>query len=65
MCEPKCTRRTLRKSPDWVRANIASIRVGRIAEVRDVSAVVLWLMSEEASYVTGSIVDISGGRVTQ
>jgi hypothetical protein len=25
----------------------------------------LWLMSEEASYVTGSIVDISGGRVTQ
>jgi NAD(P)-dependent dehydrogenase (short-subunit alcohol dehydrogenase family) len=34
-------------------------------EVRDVSAVVLWLMSEEASYVTGSIVDISGGRVTQ
>jgi NAD(P)-dependent dehydrogenase (short-subunit alcohol dehydrogenase family) len=55
----------LRQSPDWVRANIASIPVGRIAEVRDVSAVVLWLMSEEASYVTGSIVDISGGRVTQ
>jgi len=55
----------LRQSPDWVRVNIASIPVGRIAEVRDVSAVVLWLMSEVASYVTGSIVDISGGRVTQ
>jgi NAD(P)-dependent dehydrogenase (short-subunit alcohol dehydrogenase family) len=55
----------LRQSPDWVRANIASIPVGRIAEVRDVSTVVLWLMSDEASYVTGSIVDISGGRVTQ
>jgi NAD(P)-dependent dehydrogenase (short-subunit alcohol dehydrogenase family) len=55
----------LKQSPDWVRANIASIPVGRIAEVRDVSAVVLWLMSDEAAYVTGSIVDISGGRVTQ
>jgi len=55
----------LRQSPDWVRANIASIPMGRMAEVRDVAAVVLWLMSDEASYVTGSIVDISGGRVTQ
>jgi NAD(P)-dependent dehydrogenase (short-subunit alcohol dehydrogenase family) len=55
----------LRQSPDWVRANIASIPIGRIAEVRDVSAVVLWLMCDEASYVTGGIIDISGGRVTQ
>ena len=51
----------LRQSPDWVRANIASIPVGRIAEVRDVSTVVFWLMSDEASYVTGSIVDIFWG----
>jgi NAD(P)-dependent dehydrogenase (short-subunit alcohol dehydrogenase family) len=55
----------LRQSPDWVRANIASIPIGRIAEVRDVSAVVLWLMCDEASYVTGGIIDISGGRITQ
>lgn len=48
-----------------MRATIASIPVARIAEVRDVSAVVLWLLSEEASYVTGSIIDISGGRATQ
>ena len=55
----------LKQSPDWVRATIASIPLGRIAEVSDVSAVVLWLLSEEASYVTGSIIDISGGRATQ
>lgn len=55
----------LKQSPDWVRAAIASVPVGRIAEVRDVSAVVLWLLSEEASYITGSIIDISGGRATQ
>jgi NAD(P)-dependent dehydrogenase (short-subunit alcohol dehydrogenase family) len=55
----------LKQSPDWVRSTIAAIPVGRIAEVQDVSAVVLWLLSEEASYVTGSIIDISGGRATQ
>jgi len=55
----------LKQSPDWVRATVASVPVGRIAEVRDVSTVVLWLLSDEAAYVTGSIIDISGGRVTQ
>jgi len=55
----------LKQSPDWVRATVASIPVGRIAEVRDVSTVVLWLLSDEAAYATGSIIDISGGRVTQ
>jgi NAD(P)-dependent dehydrogenase (short-subunit alcohol dehydrogenase family) len=55
----------LKQSPDWVRSVVASIPMGRIAEVRDVSTVVLWLLSDEASYATGSIIDISGGRVTQ
>lgn len=55
----------LKQSPDWVRSTIATIPMGRIAEVQDVSAVVLWLLSDEASYVTGSIIDISGGRATQ
>ncbi len=54
----------LKQSPEWVQATIASIPLGRIAEVQDVSAVVLWLLSEDASYVTGSIIDISGGRAT-
>lgn len=55
----------LEQSPDWVRSTIAAIPLGRIAEVQDVASVVLWLLSEEASYVTGSIIDISGGRATQ
>jgi NAD(P)-dependent dehydrogenase (short-subunit alcohol dehydrogenase family) len=55
----------LKQSPDWVRSTIAAIPLGRIAEVQDVAAVVLWLLSEEASYVTGTIIDISGGRATQ
>jgi NAD(P)-dependent dehydrogenase (short-subunit alcohol dehydrogenase family) len=55
----------LKQSPDWVRSAIAAIPLGRIAKVSDISAVVLWLISEEASYVTGSIIDLSGGRATQ
>jgi NAD(P)-dependent dehydrogenase (short-subunit alcohol dehydrogenase family) len=55
----------LKQSPEWVRSAIAAIPLGRIAEVHEVSAVVLWLLSGDASYVTGSIVDISGGRATQ
>ncbi|HXP75111.1 MAG TPA: SDR family oxidoreductase [Stellaceae bacterium] len=55
----------LKQSPDWVRSTIAAIPLGRIAEVQDVAAVVLWLLSEEATYVTGTIIDISGGRATQ
>jgi NAD(P)-dependent dehydrogenase (short-subunit alcohol dehydrogenase family) len=30
--------------------------------VREISHAVLWLLSDEASYVTGTIIDASGGR---
>jgi NAD(P)-dependent dehydrogenase (short-subunit alcohol dehydrogenase family) len=38
---------------------IPMLRAGTAAEV---AAAVLWLASDEASYVTGSILDVSGGR---
>jgi NAD(P)-dependent dehydrogenase (short-subunit alcohol dehydrogenase family) len=28
----------------------------------EVANAILWLVSEEASYITGTIVDVSGGR---
>jgi NAD(P)-dependent dehydrogenase (short-subunit alcohol dehydrogenase family) len=34
-------------------------RIGRADEVAEVVA---WLISDAASYVTGTIVDVSGGR---
>jgi NAD(P)-dependent dehydrogenase (short-subunit alcohol dehydrogenase family) len=34
-------------------------RIGKAGEIADA---VLWLMSDEASYVTGAILDVSGGR---
>jgi NAD(P)-dependent dehydrogenase (short-subunit alcohol dehydrogenase family) len=34
----------------------------RGGQPEEVAAAILWLLSEEASYVTGSILDVSGGR---
>jgi NAD(P)-dependent dehydrogenase (short-subunit alcohol dehydrogenase family) len=35
---------------------------GRLARPEEIAALVLWLLSDEASYVSGAIYDVSGGR---
>jgi 2-dehydro-3-deoxy-L-rhamnonate dehydrogenase (NAD+) len=37
---------------------------GRFLEVNEVNAMVAWLVSEENSFTTGAVFDISGGRAT-
>ena len=37
---------------------------GRFLEVRELASLVAWLSSEENSFATGSVFDISGGRST-
>jgi len=39
-----------------------TIPMQRAGEAEEIAATVLWLMSDEASYVTGSLIDVSGGR---
>ena len=34
----------------------------RIGTANEIANAVVWLMSDEASYVTGTIFDVSGGR---
>lgn len=44
---------------DRVKANVPMQRGGQPEEV---AAAILWLLSEEASYVTGAFIDLAGGR---
>jgi NAD(P)-dependent dehydrogenase (short-subunit alcohol dehydrogenase family) len=44
---------------DRVKSGVPMRRGGRPEEV---AAAILWLLSEEASYVTGAILDVAGGR---
>jgi NAD(P)-dependent dehydrogenase (short-subunit alcohol dehydrogenase family) len=48
--------------PAWLEDVVKTMPMGRIGQAREISHAVLWLLSEEASYVTGTIVDASGGR---
>ncbi|MGJ7917647.1 SDR family oxidoreductase [Massilia sp. LXY-6] len=40
----------------------SSVPMGRGGEAIEVARAILWLLSDEASYTTGSFIDVSGGR---
>jgi 3-oxoacyl-[acyl-carrier protein] reductase len=43
---------------------VSKIPMGRLGQVGEVAALVCWLASEECSFSTGAVFDISGGRAT-
>ena len=43
---------------------VAKIPMGRMGNIAEVAALVAWLCSEECSFSTGAVFDISGGRAT-
>jgi 3-oxoacyl-[acyl-carrier protein] reductase len=43
---------------------VSKIPMGRLGKVEEVAALVCWLASEECSFSTGAVFDISGGRAT-
>ena len=43
---------------------LAKIPMGRFVEVNEIAAMVAWLASEDCSFTTGAVFDISGGRAT-
>jgi len=43
---------------------LGKIPMGRFVEVHEIAAMAAWLASEDCSFTTGSVFDISGGRAT-
>jgi 2-dehydro-3-deoxy-L-rhamnonate dehydrogenase (NAD+) len=43
---------------------IAKIPMGRVGRPAEVAALVAWLASDECSFSTGAVYDLSGGRAT-
>ena len=47
---------------DRLKSKAAEVPLGRSGEAGEVADVVAWLMTSSASYVSGTVIDISGGR---
>ena len=43
---------------------LSKIPMGRFLEVQEAAAMVAWLASEDCSFSTGAVFDLSGGRAT-
>jgi len=50
--------------PEQLQALKAKIPLGRIGEPHEAAAMIAWLCSEDCSYTTGAVFDLSGGRAT-
>jgi NAD(P)-dependent dehydrogenase (short-subunit alcohol dehydrogenase family) len=48
--------------PDRIKRLASVIPLGRAGEPQEVANAIAWLCSEDASYVTGALLDVSGGR---
>jgi NAD(P)-dependent dehydrogenase (short-subunit alcohol dehydrogenase family) len=51
-------------TPDQVRYLTERIPMGRLGRPEEVAAMVHWLASDDASFSTGAVFDLSGGRAT-
>jgi 3-oxoacyl-[acyl-carrier protein] reductase len=51
-------------TPEFRAFVIAKIPVGRLGKASEVASLVAWLASEECSFSTGAVFDVSGGRAT-
>jgi 3-oxoacyl-[acyl-carrier protein] reductase len=50
--------------PEVVALNVSKIPMGRMGQPSEVAALVSWLASDECSFSTGAVYDLSGGRAT-
>ena len=51
-------------TPEFAKFMLSKIPMGRFVKVDEIAALVCWLASEDCSFSTGAVFDISGGRAT-
>jgi 2-dehydro-3-deoxy-L-rhamnonate dehydrogenase (NAD+) len=51
-------------TPEHIAFMLAKIPMGRFGEPEEVAAMVAWLCTEDCSFSTGAVFDLSGGRAT-
>ncbi len=51
-------------TPEQIQYMVDRIPVGRTGDIDEIASLVAWLASEECSFSTGAVFDISGGRAT-
>ena len=51
-------------TPDHIQFMLSKIPMGRFGEPEEIAAMVAWLCTEECSFSTGAVFDLSGGRAT-
>jgi len=51
-------------TPQQIEWMLSKIPIGRFGAIDEVASLILWLASEECSFSTGAVFDISGGRAT-
>lgn len=56
-------RQYMERDPAYEERIIGKTPLGRAATEEEIANAVLWLLSDEASYTTGAILDVSGGMV--
>ena len=52
------------QDPDFIKMILSKIPRGRMLELNEASSMICWLASEENSFTTASVFDLSGGRTT-
>ena len=51
-------------TPEYISAITSRIPMGRLGTIKEYADMVAWLCSEECSFTTGGVFDLSGGRAT-
>ena len=58
------TTMAMSQDPEFLKMILSKIPRGRMLELSEAAAMIIWLTTEENSFTTGAVFDLSGGRAT-